>query len=135
MPGRSSFRPKAANRLEQRRKALASGLRAETIAALYLRLKGYRILAQRYHVHGAEIDLIARKGDCVAFVEVKMRPEMVTALTAIDAAKCRRISKAAAHWLSKNPWGMRCTLRGDAVCLAPGRWPRHMIAALPLEIG
>ena len=57
------------------------------------------------------------------------------ALTAIDATKCRRISRAGAHWLVANPWAARLTLRGDAVCLAPWRWPRHLIAALPLDIG
>lgn len=120
---------------KKRRRALASGLRAETIAALYLRLKGYRILARRYSVAGGEIDLIARKCDSIVFVEVKTRPNMTEALTAIDAAKCKHISRAGAHWLAAHPWAARLTLRGDAVCLAPWRWPRHMIAALPLNIG
>lgn len=142
MQGPSSFRPRAANRTakagnntQKRKRALASGLRAETIAAAFLYLKGYRILARRYCIAGAEIDLIVRKGDSIAFIEVKTRPHMAVALTSIDTAKCRRISKAASHWLAKNPWAMRCNLRGDAVYLAPRRWPHHAIAALPLDIG
>ncbi len=121
--------------VEKRRRALAAGWHAETIAILYLRLKGYRILARRYGAAGGEIDLVARKYDAIVFVEVKFRPDITAAMTAIDAAQCRRISRAAAHWLVANPWAARLSLRGDAVCLAPWRWPRHMIAALPLNIG
>ncbi len=120
---------------KRRRRALAAGRWAEAAAALYLRLKGYRILARRYRMTGGEIDLIVRKFDSIVFVEVKMRPDLATALTAIDAAKCRRISRAGRHWLAANPWAARLTLRGDALCLAPWQWPHHAIAALPLDIG
>ncbi|HEY1735758.1 MAG TPA: YraN family protein [Methylovirgula sp.] len=119
----------------KRRRALAGGLRAESLAASYLRLKGYRILARRYLIGGGEIDLIARKSDSIVFVEVKSRSDLTLALTAIDAAKCRRISRAATHWLAANPWAARFTLRGDSICLSPWRWPRHTIAALALDIG
>ena len=114
---------------------MAAGQWAEAVARLYLRLKGYRILAGRYRAAGGEIDLIARKFDSIVFVEVKIRPDLATAMTAIDAAKCRRISRAGRHWLAANPWAARLTLRGDAVYLTPWRWPRHAIAALPLDIG
>lgn len=120
---------------KKRRRALRSGYRAETVAAFYLRLKGYRIIARRYCVSGGEIDLIAKRRDSIAFVEVKMRPDLTAALMAIDRTKCRRISRAGAHWLAANPWATQLTLRGDAVCLAPWRWPRHELAAIPLEIG
>ena len=121
--------------VQKSRRARAIGRSAETAATFYLRLKGYRILARRYRVTGGEIDLIARKYDAIIFVEVKFRPDLTAAMTAIDTKKCRRVSRAAAHWLAANPWAARLTLRGDAVCLAPWRWPRHMIAALPLNIG
>jgi putative endonuclease len=91
--------------------------------------KGYRILGRRYCVNGGEIDLIAQKFDAIVFVEVKIRP------TAIEARKCRRISRAACLWLAANPWAARLTRRGDAIYLARWRWPRHAIAALPLDIG
>jgi putative endonuclease len=132
---RSVPRKPTAGGIKKRQKALASGLRAETVAALYLRLKGYRILARRYAIAGGEIDLIARKFDSIVFVEVKTRPDLSLAMTAIDAAKCRRISRAAAHWLAANPWAARLNLRGDAICLIPWRWPRHAIAAITLDIG
>jgi putative endonuclease len=134
MPGPWNSRPAPAE-AGKRRKALLSGRRAEAAAALFLRLKGYRILARRYCVNGGEIDLIARKFDAIVFVEVKIRPVLIEAMTAIDAKKCRRMSRAACHWLVANPWAARLTLRGDAIYLAPWHWPRHVIAALPLDIG
>lgn len=134
MPARSNWQPAPADD-GQRRRALLSGRRAEATAALFLRLKGYRILARRYCINGGEIDLIARKRDSIVFVEVKTRPTLAGAMTTIDARKRRRMSRAARRWLAANPWAARLTLRGDAIYLAPWRWPHHAIAALPLDIG
>jgi putative endonuclease len=50
------------------------GRGAETLACWYLRLKGWRILARRARVPGGEVDIVARRGRIVAFVEVKARP-------------------------------------------------------------
>ena len=58
-----------------RRRSERAGRRAEWIGALILTLKGYRILARRFRVHSGEIDLIARRGDVIAFIEVKARSE------------------------------------------------------------
>ncbi|HLH48256.1 MAG TPA: YraN family protein [Roseiarcus sp.] len=110
------------------------GLRAEWLAAVYLSIKGYRILARKFVVAGGEIDLIARRRDVIAFVEVKARPGFDEALLAIDAVKRRRIARAARLWLTRNPAAMQATLRGDAVLIAPRRWPRHVEAAFELEM-
>ena len=118
----------------RRRVALLFGLRAETVAAIFLRLKGYSILARRFKVNGGEIDLIARRGGAVAFVEVKARGDIDIAAEAISPAKRRRISKAARAWIARNPWAAAFTLRGDAVFIAPGRLPRHVPAAYRLDI-
>ncbi len=118
---------------EARRQARFAGRRAELLAAVYQRLKGYRILARRYSVRGGEIDLIARHGTAIVFIEVKYRPTLAEAMAAIDAWKSRRVSRAARVWLAANPWAVRLTLRGDAVYLAPRRWPRHIKAAMPLD--
>jgi Uncharacterised protein family UPF0102 len=59
-----------------RKKAHGLGIRAERVAVGLLRLKGYRILARRYQVREGEIDIVARRGDTVAFVEVKVRPSL-----------------------------------------------------------
>jgi putative endonuclease len=117
-----------------RRVAHLWGLKAETIAATLLTLKGYSIVARRYAAHGGEIDLIARRGHAIAFVEVKARADIDIAADSISPAKRRRIARAVRAWLARNPWAVGFTLRGDAVFVAPGRLPRHAPAAYRLEI-
>lgn len=119
----------------ERRQAHGRGLLAESLAALALRVKGYRILASRYTIRGGEIDIVARRGDTIAFVEVKIRPSLVEARLAIDPVKRRRMSHAVRVWLAANPWAAPLTLRGDAVFLAPWRWPCHAIGAVELDLG
>lgn len=102
MPGRSNWQP-APVEAGKRRRAFLSGRRAEAAAALFLQLKGYRILARRFCVNGGEIDLIAQKFDAIVFVEVKIRPTLTEAMTAIDARKRRRMSRARAFCLSQIP--------------------------------
>ena len=118
-----------------RSEGLDFGAHAETIAELWLRLKLYKILARRYRVNGGEIDIVARRGDVVAFVEVKARAEMDAALIAITPQKQRRLRIAAARWLARNPWAARCTLRADAVFIAPRRLPQHVEDVMGLDIG
>ena len=118
----------------RRRLAHRWGLKAETIAAILLTLKGYSIIARRYSAHGGEIDLIARRGQAIAFVEVKARADIDVAADSIGPAKRRRIARAVRAWLARNPWAAGFTLRGDAVFVAPGRLPRHAPAAYRLEI-
>lgn len=122
-------RPEAA----RRRLHLARGRRAELLAALALLLKGYRPLAWRVSIGGGEIDLIVRRGDVVAFVEVKARPTLEEASLSIDARKRRLVSRAVRAWIAREPWSAGLTLRADAVFVAPGRWPRHVVSAFELE--
>ena len=128
------MRSEASQRTERRRDAHLYGLKAESIAALLLRLKGYTILAQRFVVSGGEIDLIARRGDSIAFVEVKARADLEAAAIAISATKRRRIARAARVWLTRNPWAAGMTYRGDAVFIGRRRLPRHAPDAYRLEI-
>jgi putative endonuclease len=118
----------------QRHLSLARGHVAEIKALTALMLKGYRPLARRYAVQGGEIDLIVARGETVAFVEVKARPQMELAFEAIGSQKRRRFSRAARAWLSRNPWAMARTLRADAIFVAPRRWPRHVEGAFELEM-
>jgi len=118
----------------RRRIARLFGLKAETIAAILLTLKGYSILARRYAANGGEIDLIARRGRAIAFVEVKARADLDVAADSISPAKRRRIARAARAWITRNPWAADFILRGDAVFVAPGRLPRHARAAYRLMI-
>ena len=126
--------PRPADVRARRRSAHLFGLKAETIAAILLTLKGYSILARRFAAHGGEVDLVVRRGRAVAFVEVKARAVLDAAADAISPAKRRRIGRAARAWLARNPWAASFTLRGDAVFVAPGRLPRHDRCAYRLEI-
>ncbi len=117
-----------------RRKAFVFGLRAETAAALLLRCKGYSILARRYLGAGGEIDIIASRGDTIAFVEVKARPTLDEGAFSITHEKSRRMSRAARHWLARNPSANGKTWRGDAIFMAPWKLPRHAPGFVELEI-
>src|SRR5579859_3351957 len=81
MPARSSSAPMAD--AARRRAAYRRGHAGERLAALRLLLTGYRILARRYRTRVGEIDLIARRGDVVAFVEVKRRDGLAVGLEAV----------------------------------------------------
>ncbi len=118
---------------DQRRKAERNGRRAETIAAWYLRLKLYRILARRYRTPVGEIDLIARRGRTIAFVEVKLRPTEAEAMDAVQRPAARRIARAADHWLAAHPAATGLDLRFDVMVAVPGRRPRHLAAAFDAE--
>lgn len=118
-----------------RRQANRFGRLAETLALVLLTLKGYRVLARRYSAPGGEVDLIARCGNAIAFVEIKARPSLDQALEAITEEKRRRISKAARFWLSRHRAAAQLVLRGDAVFFAPWRLPKHVRAAFPLDMG
>lgn len=130
--------------MNDRKIARSFGMRAETLACLLLMAKGYRILARNYTIKGGEIDVIARRGQTIAFVEVKARPSFEQAAIAIQAQKVRRISLAARVWLGRNPWAAGYTWRGDAVFIAPivlsktvswrVSWPQHLIAAFELAM-
>lgn len=126
--------PRPADVRARRRVAHLFGLKAETIAAIWLTLKGYSILERRYGVSGGEIDLIVRRGSVIAFVEVKARDDIEAAIASISATKQRQIARAARVWLSRNQWAARQTLRGDAVFIAPWRLPRHAPSAYRLMI-
>ena len=110
----------------RRRKALRRGSAAEYIAAIFLMLKGYRILARRHRTRLGEIDLIARRGDLVLFVEVKARRTLIEAMEAIGHESERRIEGAADLWLSRQPDYGRLSMRFDMVAVLPWRWPVHV---------
>jgi putative endonuclease len=112
-----------------RRKAERRGHFAELLAAAYLRLRGYRILARRHKTRSGEIDLIASRGDVVAFIEVKARAGENLAVDAVSFAAQRRIRNAADQWIAREHRRgrdvSRFSFRFDIVAILPGRWPRH----------
>ena len=120
---------------QRRRKAHRAGHGAERIAIWYLRLTGWRILARRFLVKGGEIDIVARRGRTIAFVEVKRRASLDAAATSIDGAKRRRVSRAARAFVSRQHVLVGLTYRADALFVAPWRLPRHVPAAFELDLG
>jgi putative endonuclease len=121
-------RPDRATRSPQpaRQIAFRLGLSAEARAALLLRVKGYRILARRWQSRAGEIDLVARRGATVVFVEVKARGALEEAAAAVTVRQQRRIAAAAAAWLARHPAMQPCALRFDVILVVPRRWPRHI---------
>jgi putative endonuclease len=113
--------------------AFRTGLSAEARAAAYLMAKGYRILAKRFRTRYGEIDIVARRRNLLAFIEVKARPSLDEAAYAVTARQQARIINAAQAWLQvwliAHPEHADFELRFDAVLIAPRRLPRHLLAA------
>lgn len=78
-----------------RRAAEARGRWAEWLAMAWLAAKGYRLLDHRARTAAGEIDLVACRGEWIAFVEVKARRTLEEALGAIGPRQRRRIERAA----------------------------------------
>lgn len=104
------------------------GRKGELAAELWLRGKGWSILDRRRKTPAGEIDIVARTGGTVVFVEVKWRAKAAELDFAIDAYRLRRVAAAAemvAHEYAKDGEDLRV----DVVLLAPGRLPRHIVNA------
>ena len=84
------------------RKAWARGHRAELWAGIYLRLKFYRIVARNLRLPGGEINLVAKRGNLLIFVEVKYRPHRAAARAAVSARQWRRIEAAAGQFVARH---------------------------------
>lgn len=109
----------------KRQDAERRGRRAESLAAWWLRLKGWRILARRARVPGGEVDIVARRGRTLAFVEVKARGSEQAAAFALDAYRIRRVVTAA-EALAPRYARNGDAIRIDAVYVTPGKLPRHL---------
>jgi putative endonuclease len=117
---------------EKRVRAYRSGVFAETVAAFILRLKGHRIVAQRYKTPVGEIDLVALKGKRLAFIEVKRRKTAEDAAWTLPAKQRRRIVRAAQYWLAGHPDFAGHDIAFDVVLAAPWAWPRYIANAFPV---
>ena len=93
------------------------GAAAEALAASYLATRGLTIVQRNYRCRGGEIDLIARDGEVLVFVEVRLRRNRAfgTAAESITAPKRRRLRLAARHYLAR--LGREPPCRFDAVLL------------------
>jgi putative endonuclease len=126
---RASPEPAGRDPSPERIAAFRTGLSAEARAAAYLMAKGYRILAKRFRTPHGEIDIVARRRNLVAFVEVKARASLDEAAFAVTPRQQARIINAAQAWLVAHPEHAEFELRFDAVLIAPRRLPRHLLAA------
>ena len=96
---------------------------AEGLAAIFLACKGYRTLARRFRSPSGEIDLIARRGRLVVYVEVKARRAEPAD---VRHRQRRRIRRAAEHFLKLRPELVSCDQRFDVVLVRPGALPVHL---------
>lgn len=110
----------------KRQKAERRGHRAETAALLLLRLKGYRLLARRFKSHFGEVDLIMRRGQTTAFIEVKARPSHDEAAISVSPIQAKRIGQAAKLWLAKDAKATQSFCRFDIVAVNAYLWPKHI---------
>jgi putative endonuclease len=111
----------------RRRLAEKHGRRSESWAALFLLVKGYRILGRRVRTRLGEIDLIAQTpSGIVCFVEVKARRQKDRALEALGPRQQGRIARAAALYLAQRPGLATRGVRFDTVMLARRAWPLHI---------
>jgi len=132
-PSPSRAARKSEARMARGAKARRLGRWAELACVASLALRGWRIL-DRGVVTGrgsgaGEIDIVAKRGRLVAFIEVKARPSLEEASAAISAVQRERLARAAAVYVGRRPALEGCDFRFDAMLVAPWRAPRHLIDA------
>lgn len=116
----------AGDKLERKRRSERKGRRAEWFAAMALLLKGYRIVALRYRTPLGEIDIVARKRDLIAFVEVKARRDLAAGVDAVSHSAQRRIQAAGELFISRQPGSASLSWRHDIIVVSPWKWPVHL---------
>ena len=129
------LRPLGRPRKHNPRAAADDGAAAEALAAAFLGTRGMRIIARNYRVRGGEIDLVGEKGDCLVFIEVRLRRhrDYGCAAASITARKLQRIILAARHWLTAHsrhasPCRFDCVLL-DGLDASRLEWIRNAFAA------
>ncbi|MFZ5778809.1 MAG: YraN family protein [Pseudomonadota bacterium] len=117
-------------KLQARQAAERLGHMAELRAVWRLRLAGYSVLARRYKTRLGEIDIVVRRGDVLAFVEVKARRDVRVAVDALGSRQFGRVARAASLFLARHPQYAAHSLRFDAVLVGgtflARLWPRHL---------
>lgn len=116
----------AGDRLDRKRRSERKGRRAEWLAALALMLKGYRIVSLRYRTSVGEVDIVARKRNLIAFVEVKARRDLAAGVDAVSYPAQRRIAAAGELFISRQRDSERLSWRHDVIVVSPWKWPVHL---------
>lgn len=114
----------------ERQRRNRSGVWGETIAAVFLMARGYRILQRRFSCASGEIDLIAVRSKRLAFIEVKKRATLEAAHASIGADQRRRIRDAAGTWLAHRAKYQTYDMSFDVIFILPRSWPQHLENAL-----
>jgi putative endonuclease len=108
------------------RAAFHRGHGAERRAAWWLRLKFYRVLAINWRSVAGEIDLIARRGGTLAFIEVKQRIDSDTAVLSLAPQQRLRLARSAGLFIAQRPELAGLTLRFDLMAFGRMGRPVHM---------
>ena len=97
----------------------AKGRRGEDRAALYLKMRGYKIVDRNVRAGRGELDIVSLKDETLVFVEVKAHQSREQGLLAVSSDKCERLRSAANAYLGKMPGftGLQC--RFDLIILTP----------------
>ena len=111
---------------KRKQKIYSRGIYAERLAGLWLQMKGYHIAARRFETYFGEIDIIARRGNVIAIVEVKARPTIEEAMEAVKQPSRKRIDKAANVFLARQSDAKKLRLRYDLIAISPWKLPRHI---------
>jgi putative endonuclease len=99
---------------------LVTGQQGENQVSRWLERNGYEILQRNYRVRTGEIDIIARKQEVIAFIEVKYRSDHYFSLSeVITPTKQKRIIRAAHFFIAQHP-NLLCSYRFDVALVEPG---------------
>ncbi|RLQ23718.1 YraN family protein [Seongchinamella sediminis] len=98
-----------------------AGAYYEAQAARFLQDRGLRILQSNYHCRCGEIDLIARHGQYLVFVEVRSRgnPRFTSAAASVDRRKQRKLLRTAQFFLQQHPQLAQLPCRFDVIAFEP----------------
>lgn len=101
------------------------GQHFERYAARWLEAQGLEIVARNFRCRGGEIDLVAREGRALIFVEVRARSasRYASAAASVDRRKQQRLLRAARYYLSKHPAASQMPCRFDVVAIEPRQCP------------
>ena len=113
----------------KRLKARRRGRIAEYLCRWHLRLRGWRILACDWRCPAGEIDILARRRNVLAVIEVKSRPDFAAGAAALSPRQRRRIARATEVFLLTHPDLAAMAVRFDVMVVEPRRLPRHLAGA------
>ena len=118
----------------RRQRAFRKGRLAESLCALTLMLRGYRIVARRLRSPVGEIDILARRGKTLAIVEVKARATQEAAAESVGGRQRARLIQAARWLIAGRPEFADLEIRFDAMLVSPWRMPKHIVDAWRIDL-